>query len=184
MNSRETFAKSMERLLLTRSIDDIRVSEIVAGTPLSRKTFYHHFKDKFDLANWYLSQIFDASVGRMADELTLDEALMEFLSICQSKCDVLKNAYASRDVNNLRDHDVALTKKAFEKYLAAKGADIYSESMRFSIDIAARGGTDMVIEWLVGGMKMEKARLVCLIKQTLPNDILQHTQSGDMPGGG
>jgi hypothetical protein len=44
--------------------------------------------------------------------------------------------------------------------------------MRFAIDIAARGGTDMVIEWLLNGMKMEKSKLVCLLKQTLPNDIL------------
>lgn len=35
------------------------------------------------------------------------------------------------------------------RYLTIKGADINSEIMRFAIDIASRGGTDVVIEWLL-----------------------------------
>lgn len=46
--------------------------------------------------------------------------------------------------------------------------------MHFAIDIASRGGTDMVIEWLLGGMKMEKQKLVSLLQQTLPKDILRY----------
>jgi hypothetical protein len=32
----------------------------------------------------------------------------------------------------------------------------------------------MVIEWLLGGMKMEKGKLVLLLKRTLPADILSY----------
>ena len=45
--------------------------------------------------------------------------------------------------------------------------------MQFAIEIAARGGTDMIIEWLVRGMPEDKAELQTLIKRTLPNDLLK-----------
>ena len=52
--------------------------------------------------------------------------------------------------------------------LLAKGTDIQSVEMRFAAEIAARGGTDMIIEWLRGGMKEDKRQLLRLIKRTLP----------------
>lgn len=176
MNSKEILAKSMEKLLLKKKLDDIQVSEIVRGTSLSRKTFYRHFIDKYDLANWYFAQFYEASFGRITDDLTWEDALLFYLDIFQDKYSILKHAYASRDINNLRDYDIAITKKTYEKYLTVKGADIHSERMRFAIDIASRGGTDMIIEWLLSGMKMEKAKLVYLLKQTLPNDILKYME--------
>lgn len=174
MNSKEIIAKSLEKLLMKKNLDDIQVSEIVAGTSLSRKTFYRHFKDKYDLASWYFAQLYEASFGRITDDLTWEEALLHYLDIYQEKYNVLKNAYASRDINGLRSYDIAVTRKTYEKYLIIKGADINSETMRFAIDIASRGGTDMVIEWLLSGMKIEKHKLVSLLKQTLPNDILEY----------
>ena len=50
-------------------------------------------------------------------------------------------------------------------------ADIDTGEMRFAVEIASRGGTDMVIEWLIGGMKEEKTTLIALLKRTLPQDI-------------
>jgi len=174
MNTKQILAESLEKLLLKKNLDDIQVSEIVAGTLLSRKTFYRHFKDKYDLANWYFAQFYEASFGRITDGLTWEEALLRYLDIYQDKHSVLKNAYASRDINGLRNYDIAVTRRTYEKYLALKGADITSETMHFAIEIASRGGTDMVIEWLLNGMKMEKSRLVCLLKTTLPSDILKY----------
>lgn len=176
MTSKMLLAESLEKLLLKKNLDDIQVSEIVAGTTLSRKTFYRHFKDKYDLANWYFAQFYDVSFGRITEGLTWAEALLCYLEIYQEKSSVLKNAYASRDINGLRSYDIAITRQTYEKYLILKGADIHSETMRFAIEIASRGGTDMVIEWLLGGMKMEKSKLVLLLKQTLPKDILNYIE--------
>lgn len=176
MNTKKILAESLEKLLMKKNLDDIQVSEIVAGTSLSRKTFYRHFKDKYDLASWYFAQFYEASFGRITDDLTWEEALLRHLDIYEEKYCVLKNAYASRDINGLRNYDIAITRKTYEKYLTLKGSDINSETMRFAIDIASSGGTDMVIEWLLSAMKMEKNKLVLLLKQTLPKDILKYIE--------
>jgi hypothetical protein len=55
--------------------------------------------------------------------------------------------------------------------LLAQGADINTAEMRFAIEIASRGGTEMVINWLINGMNEDKIQLMMLIKRTLPMDI-------------
>lgn len=174
MNSKEIFAEALEKLLTKKNLDDIQVSEIVKGTTLSRKTFYRHYKDKYDLASWYFAQFYEASFGQITDGISWEDALLRYLHLYEEKSCILKNAYASSDINGLRSYDISITRKTYEKYLILKGADIESEVMQFAIDIASRGGTDMVIEWLIGGMKMDKHKLVLLLKRTLPNDILKY----------
>lgn len=174
MRSKERFADSLERLLMKKSLDDILVSEIVAGSSLSRKTFYSHFQDKYDLANWYFAQFFESSFGRITDGVDWEDALLRYLDLYEEKTSILKNAYASHDINGLRSYDIAVTRKTYEKYLSLKEADIDLPNMRFAIEIASRGGTEMIIEWLLKGMKMDKKQLVFLLKQTLPNDILNY----------
>lgn len=174
MNSRQKLADSLELLLTKRNLDDIQVSEIAAGANVSRKTFYRQFRDKYDLANWYFAQFYKDSFGRIMEGMTWEEALLLCLDVYQEKSAVLKNAYASRDINGLRSFDMHITRRTYEKYLTDRGADITTEEMCFAVEIAARGGTDMVIDWLLGGMKMEKDRLVQLLKRTLPRDILEY----------
>ncbi|WP_312433255.1 TetR/AcrR family transcriptional regulator C-terminal domain-containing protein [Lacrimispora sp.] len=174
MKSKERFADSLERLLMKKNLDDIMVSEIVADSSLSRKTFYRHFQDKYDLANWYFAQFFESSFGRITDGADWEETLLGYLDIYEEKACILKNAYASHDINGLRSYDISVTRKTYEKYLYLKGADITLPQMRFAIDIASRGGTEMIIEWLLTGMKLDKTQLVFLLKQTLPNDILNY----------
>lgn len=67
-----------------------------------------------------------------------------------------------------------MTEKMYGSYLLRKGVDIQTKEMQFAIKIAASGGTDMIIDWLVTGMKEEKSVIVNLIKRTLPSDILKH----------
>ncbi|SCM79346.1 Transcriptional regulator (fragment) [uncultured Sporomusa sp.] len=70
MNSKQILADSLEKLLMKKNLDNIQVSEIVAGTSLSRKTFYRHFKDKYDLANWYFAQFYEVTFGCITEGLT------------------------------------------------------------------------------------------------------------------
>lgn len=172
MDSKKRFADALEQLLCKKALDEIAVSEIVTLTDLSRRTFYRHFTDKYDLVSWYFEQFYKATFGLIIEGATWEEALIKYLTIYEEKKMVLLHAYESHDINGLRNYDITLTVKTYEKYLEKKGVDIQAEHIRFAIDIASRGGTDMIIEWLKGGMKMDKKKLVELLKRTLPNDIL------------
>ncbi|RGZ01774.1 TetR/AcrR family transcriptional regulator C-terminal domain-containing protein [Clostridium sp. AM58-1XD] len=175
-SAKRKFAQALEELLKGKNLDDIQVSEIVLKAGLSRRTFYRHFQDKYDLASWFFSQFFEGSFGQITEGADWETAFLKYLAICEQKAAVLRNAYSSRDVNGLRNYDIDVTRKTYETYLIAKGADIRSKEMKFAIEIAARGGTDMVIRWLICGMKEEKEVLADLIKRTLPREVLAYLE--------
>lgn len=173
MLAKEKLLVVIEKLLYKKPLDEITVTEIILEAGLSRKTFYRNFTDKYDLVEKYFKRFFDESFGQIILGEDFDAALLHYLEICESKANILKNAYSSSDVNGLRNYDIESTRRTYEKYLIDKGADTELPEMRFAIEIASRGGTDMVIDWLVGGMKTDKKQLQMLIKRTLPNDMLK-----------
>lgn len=173
MLAKEKLLIVIEKLLYKKPLDEITVTEIISEAGLSRKTFYRNFTDKYDLVEKYFKRFFDQSFGQIILGEDFDAALLHYLEICESKASILKNAYSSSDVNGLRNYDIESTRRTYEKYLIDKGADTKLPEMRFAIEIASRGGTDMVIDWLIGGMKTDKKQLQMLIKRTLPNDMLK-----------
>ena len=50
---RKKLSEAMEYLLSRKNLDDIPVSEIAKMAGVSRRTFYRHFCDKYELVNWY-----------------------------------------------------------------------------------------------------------------------------------
>lgn len=56
--TKQALATALEELLEKNSFKKISVADICERCGMSRKSFYYHFKDKFDLVNW----IFDTGV--------------------------------------------------------------------------------------------------------------------------
>lgn len=52
-------AESLKELMKNKTFEKISVGEICNGCDMNRKSFYYHFKDKYDLVNW----IFDTEIS-------------------------------------------------------------------------------------------------------------------------
>ncbi len=50
--AKERILQALEELLQCGQLDDIHVSDLIRLAGVSRKTFYRHFQDKYDLVNW------------------------------------------------------------------------------------------------------------------------------------
>ena len=50
-------AHSMKECMLTTSVENITVKQIVENCGLTRQTFYRNFLDKYDLINWYFDKL-------------------------------------------------------------------------------------------------------------------------------
>ena len=67
--TKSALAASMKKLMLEKSFDKISVIDICRGCGMNRKSFYYHFKDKYDLVNWifymdFISMITTRSYSR------------------------------------------------------------------------------------------------------------------------
>jgi len=59
--TKKALAASLKELMQKKSLTHISVSDICEGCDMNRKSFYYHFRDKYDLVNW----IFDSEFIRV-----------------------------------------------------------------------------------------------------------------------
>ena len=59
-------ARSMKQLMCEKNFAKISISDICEGCGMNRKSFYYHFKDKYDLMNWIFYTDFITVVGAKA----------------------------------------------------------------------------------------------------------------------
>lgn len=50
--TKEAIANTMKQLMEETPFDHITTADIINRCGISRKTFYYHFQDKYDLVNW------------------------------------------------------------------------------------------------------------------------------------
>lgn len=66
--TKRALAASLRKLMQEQPFDKINVAQICEGCNMSRKSFYYHFKDKYDLVNW----IFDTDFIALTRDADLD----------------------------------------------------------------------------------------------------------------
>ena len=77
--TKRALAAALKNLMEERPFDKISVAHICACCDMNRKSFYYHFKDKYDLVNW----IFDTEFLPLAGTGFCDEQEESILTICK-----------------------------------------------------------------------------------------------------
>jgi probable dihydroxyacetone kinase regulator len=88
--TKQAFSIALKELMKEVPFDKIRIADICNRCGMNRKSFYYHFKDKYDLLNW----IFDTEFISFAKDLSQAEKLNEHLDAVQNICNYF---YANRD---------------------------------------------------------------------------------------
>ena len=83
--TKQALAESLKRLLTTKPLNKITITDITEECAISRMTFYYHFRDIYDLIEWICMDEGGRAIGSCKDYDTWEEG---FQSVCRS---VLKN---------------------------------------------------------------------------------------------
>lgn len=75
------FANAMKELMVEKPMSKIIIRDITESCNMSRKSFYYHFKDKYDLVNWIFYTEFISVVEKTSysDIWSLLENICEYL---------------------------------------------------------------------------------------------------------
>jgi probable dihydroxyacetone kinase regulator len=88
--TKQALAYSLKELMKEVPFDKIRIADICERCNMNRKSFYYHFKDKYDLLNW----IFDTEFISFAKNLSQAEEPDEHVDALQNICNYF---YENRD---------------------------------------------------------------------------------------
>ena len=92
-------ANAMKELLVHTPVDKITVKQIVDQCNVTRPTFYRHFKDKYDLINWYFDVLAQMSFKQMGISLTLREGLLKKFEFIKGEGQFFAAAFSSESQN-------------------------------------------------------------------------------------
>lgn len=129
------------KFLKTKSIDSIRVIDLIDETGVCKGTFYKYYQDKYSLMircfkNYFYDDILSGADG-------WESFITRSLSAFRSSPAVVLNAFNSQDINSLRSYHEDWTRKFLFKD-CKEGGEYY----RYSVEVFARYATEIIIEWL------------------------------------
>jgi probable dihydroxyacetone kinase regulator len=162
------FAGSIKRLMERTPLEKITVSDIVEGAGLTRQTFYRHFRDKYDLVNWYFDVLAKQCFDAMGVTLTLREGLILKFDFIRRESAFFAQAFRSTDCNSIEQHDFQFILAFYSNIIKKRTKRPLGEDIRFILELYCHGSIAMTVEWAVSGMEKTSESLADDLIAALP----------------
>ena len=152
--TKRAMADALKKLLQKRKLEHITVQDVADEANVSRKTFYYHFHDIYDLVEWLLlEECRELARGHEAGAWIQDVTIG--LNYATKNREWLQNIYLSMErpqLERILRKIVELRIKAsFEQ--ARAGRPVNEEDRQFVEDIFTYGVTGLFLTWMGEGMR-------------------------------
>ncbi len=162
--TKKALAAALKESMEEMSFDKITVAHICNRCEMNRKSFYYHFKDKYDLVNWIYYTEFIASVKEKKYE--------DGFSFLQDVCKYLEeNKRFYRKVlkydgqNSFFEYFQDLLIPVVEKYIYDIFAD--DENNNFYVSFFSEAFVNAIKKWLLEPDMIPAEKFVSLIKSCI-----------------
>ena len=147
--TKHALAASLRTLMEEHPFEKITVAQICEQCGINRKSFYYHFKDKYDLVNW----IFDSDlVALTMSDIDLNDAdnmwrLLKTLGdYFYENRDFYRKAFQIKGQNSFADHFRELSQPLFKNRLAALVGEENTDE--FVLDFFTDASLSALERWL------------------------------------
>ncbi|MDU0968934.1 MAG: TetR/AcrR family transcriptional regulator [Actinomycetaceae bacterium] len=153
-SAKYAFAQALARLLQTRTLDHITVTELVRECGTTRQAFYYHFDSIYGLLEWFYETEAEAMLANHKDRDTWQEGYRNILHWMQNNHQLVVNSY--RSVN--REYLESFTRKAIEPLFIdvmlglSKGRQVNEDDLWFITRFYTTALIALTLDWVSRGM--------------------------------
>lgn len=165
--TKRMLSASLKKLLSQKTLDNITIQDITDDAEVSRKTFYYHFQDIYDLLNYTLIE----DTHRLLNtEITRDnwvDCLRKLLIYSQQERMVVLNTFHSIQRSTMEAEFTRWLNPVITSLLASQpGSErIPGEDREFLINIFSYGLCGMILRWIGEGMTGDIEKMLSLIER-------------------
>ena len=153
---------SLKKLLLSKPLDKITINDLTTDCGISRMTFYYHFQDIYDLAEW---ACVEDGKRALQDKRTYD-----------TWQEGLEHSVSKEKIENY------LYKLTYELIIGvveekSKGTGLSEENKSFIADFHKYGFVGLMLDWIKQGMKEDYHEIVERMSVMLHGNITNSIQN-------
>lgn len=174
--TKQILAQALKSLMTRYPFTKISVGDICTECRMSRKSFYYHFQDKYDLVNWIFDTEFIATL--QLPDISDDWQLLHSLCAYFHKERVFyRNALEIRGQNCFQDYFI----ESIQPFISMLISDIYTggEHLDFYVTFYTDAFLTALIRWLNEGTSIPPEQFASLLKSAIQG--LSNTASPTLP---
>ncbi len=154
-------AAAMQQLMTEQPFERISVSDICAACGMSRKSFYYHFRDKYDLVGWIFETEF-VDPSRKKEFSSIWEFFDALCAYFYAKRAFYVNAFVMRGQNSFAEYFSEFMRPLAFAYFSALFPE--DENNAFTTDFFTDACLVSIIRWLRSPEPMPPQEYVGRIK--------------------
>lgn len=157
--TKRILAMSLKRLLVQMPLKDITIQLLVSDAEVSRKTFYYHFQDIYDLLEWCLVDEGKRILEGHTTADTWQQGLRSMFHYFQENRVMILNIYRSlhKDSELLEEHVSRMVQPILEQIFNAQpdSERVTEEDRQFILELYSFGLVKLFMHWVGSGMKTD-----------------------------
>lgn len=168
-------AGSLRKLMKKKSLDKIKIREIVEDCGVNRQTFYYHFQDIYALVEWIYTydgmQIFNEHKDNF-DWMSMVKRMFDYLEEHQDEIKCVVNSKAEKFFYNFVHEKIGLCAKMVVEFIS-KGMTVDSYYKVFIADFYTYAVCDVVENWMRNrnATRMSSDELIHLFELTMLGNV-------------
>lgn len=171
-DTKQILAESLIQLSRSKPIDKISVRSIVRNCGAGRQTFYNHFRDKYELINWFYISNSDRIIAECIDTEPWGIVIGRTLSFINEYKVFFGNAISEEGQLSFFISFYEYTKNFYKEYIKTNyGKNALTEELLFDIQFNSHGAVYMAKEWLESGMTKPPEILGTRIANEMPQSL-------------
>jgi len=163
-NTKHILAQSLKELMTHQPFARISVGDICSHCGMSRKSFYYHFQDKYDLMNWIFFTEFIGNI-RLTPQLDSWQLLQDICAYFYREQVFYRNALSVDGQNSFQEYFL----ETIEPFILVLVADLFTESdeVQFYVTFYTDALLSALIRWLNEGAQIPPDRFAALLRKAL-----------------
>ena len=174
-HTKTALAESLIKILETKPLDKITITDLTNDCSVNRQTFYYHFRDIYDLIEWMYWTKGEQAIGANKTYATWQEGMLDMCEIMSKNKEFVLKTYHSKVKEYL---DPLLLKLSYNLMRGvvnevSQGYRITEDEKKFIADFYKFGYAGLITDWVDNRMETDPHGIVAKLDYLIRGNFLE-----------
>ncbi len=165
--TKKALSQTLKELLKKKPLAKISIGDICEHCGINRKTFYYHFKDKYDLVNWIYYNEFVVVINRREDTISWNYA-NDLCNYLYENRDFYRKTFYMNEQNSFTEYFKEFIQSIIEDDIQISfGEDMTGDDLDFCTEFYSNAFVVAIRNWILSSDPISPEHFVRLLKNCL-----------------